>query len=172
MKHKWNIIGPKLYIDQISKSKYFQKKLGRSLTLEKNNERFLRMDEDDNTREIFTTWYYNNFKALIFKAGEIGPLYFYIDHFLKKEVMGFFMENESDKHQYLVEWSQEEVNSNGIDIWLSEKLKEIDETLDYHKNENEKEINTIKEGNANKLLSNPGGVTWEDIKKYKQNKNI
>ena len=160
--NKWNIIGTKSYIDYIeNNSQYFVKILGQSITVEKNGNRELR---DGN----FTTWYYKNYKAIIFKQGEIGSLHFFIDYYIKKNVIGFFMDSDLEKHQYATEWDEDEIKEVGIDTWLSKKLQEIDNTIEEN-NENKIKINK-EEGDSNKLTLSPGTTTWDDIKKYYENK--
>lgn len=159
--NKWNITAPLPYINKIKTSKYFKQDLGKSHMVydEKKGDRYLR--EGD-----FTTWYYNSYRSLAVKSGQIGPLHFYIDYHLREEIMGFFLDTDLTKHQYAIEWEQDLVDKLGIDIWLSEKLKYIDETL---ANEIENENNKDQEeevGDANKLLNNPGGVSWKDIEAH------
>ena len=162
--NKWNITGPKLYIDQMSKSKYYRKSMGQSLTVERNSNRELR-------EGVFTSWYHKNYQSLIFKTGEIGPLHFYIDYYLKKDIMGFFLGGDENNHQYALEWDQELINEIGIDPWISMKLQEIDETISgSDKNESD---NLIDNGDSNKLKLNPGSVSWKDIEDYyNKKKNI
>ena len=160
--NKWNIISNKYYIDYIqNNSKYFKKKLGQSITVEQNSNRELRQGN-------FSTWYYNNYKAIIFKQGEIGPLHFFIDYYLKKNILGFFMENDLDNIQYAIEWDEDEVKEIGIDVWLSNKLQEIDNTIE--ENEKIKNEKTDKVGNPEKLRTSPGSTTWSDIKEYYNSK--
>lgn len=160
--NKWNIIGDRYYIDFIQKnSKYFKQVLGQSITVEKNNNKELREGN-------FTTWYYNNYKAIIFKQGEIGGLQFYIDYYLKKDILGFFMDGQLETHQYATEWDEDLIKEVGIDSWLGKKLKEIDETIEEN-NEKKTKINT-EVGDASKLTLNPGATTWADIKEYYQSK--
>lgn len=166
MKNQWNIISNKGYIDYIQdNSKYFKKSLGQSLTKQTTG-------GDRELREgNFTTWYYQQHKAMIFKQGEIGQLHFYIDYYLKKDILGFFLNSDIENHQYAIQWEEDDIKEVGIDAWLGRKIKEIDEEIEGVKGEKENKINTKAEGNADKLKVSPGAVTWEDIKKYKMSKN-
>lgn len=160
--NNWNIIGCKPYIDHIqNNSKYFKKMLGQSITVERNNNKELREGE-------FTTWYYNNYKAIIFKQGEIGHLHFYIDYYIKKEILGFFMGDNLEENQYAIEWEDDEIKKVGIDIWLGNKLKEIDETIIQNKEDKKTKTDII--GDPTKLKLNPGSATWADIKEYYKSK--
>lgn len=165
--NQWNITGPKFFIDQMSKSKYFKRSMGQSLTMDRNGNREMREGS-------FTSWYYTNYKSLIFKVGEIGSLHFYIDYYLKKDILGFFIGGSEDKHQYAIEWDQEYIDRNGIDSWISEKLKELDETIDeLNRRRIQKEEDSKIVGDKEKLKLNPGSVSWKDIEDYyKKKKNI
>lgn len=160
-KNHWNITVPQNYITKIQKSKYFQQDLGRSHTLidPKKNEREMR-------EGAFTTWYYNNYKSLIVKSGIIGPLHFYIDYYLKKEVIGFFLNGDSKKHQYAIEWDQDLIDDIGIDSWLSDKLKEVDDILNEVDDKDNSLVEDESSGDYNKLVSSPGSVSWKDIEDY------
>jgi hypothetical protein len=161
MKHTWNITGTKKFVDKLKQSKYYKQSLGQSLTVEKNGGRKMRQD-------VFTSWYYKNSKALIFKQGEIGNIHFYIDYYLKEDVVGFFLQNDLDKHQYAINWEEEEIEENGIDNWLSNKLKEIDEQILESDLNKENKDNII--GDENKLQMNPGSVNWKDIEAFYKKK--
>lgn len=162
--NKWNITGPKVYIDQMSKSKYFKKSMGQSLTVEKNSKREMREGS-------FTSWYHTNYKSLIFKVGEIGSLHFYIDYYLQKDILGFFLGDREDSHQYALEWDQKLIDDQGIDVWISMKLQELDDTIE--ESERKDIIDVDDDGDSDKLKINPGSVSWKDIEEYyKKKKNI
>jgi hypothetical protein len=158
-KNHWNITAPKPYIDLIKTSKYFRQDLGRSATVydEKKGDKELR-------EGAFSTWYYNNYKSLIVKTGVIGPLHFYIDYYLKKEILGFFLNSDLDKHQYAIDWDQERIDIIGIDSWISEKLREVDMSL--MEDEDKEHAKKVATGDSSKLMSNPGGTTWKDIEAH------
>lgn len=158
-KNSWNITAPRHYITYIQSSKYFTQDLGRSHTVydEKKGDKELREGE-------FSTWYYNNYKSLIVKSGFIGPLHFYIDYYMKKEILGFFLDTDSSKHQYAVEWDQKRIDIIGIDSWLSEKLWEVDNSL--FENSDKEYTEEVQNGDSDKLVTNPGGVSWKDIEDY------
>lgn len=163
--NKWNIIAPPNYINQIKKSEYFSKDLGQSLTVHDTqgvNGRKLR-------DKAFTSWYYNKYKSLLFKSGNIGLLNFFIDYYLKKDLIGFFLDDNMEDHQYAVEWDQKRIDEIGINAWMGEKLKEVDDTIENiidNKNNNEGD-----KGDPNKIYSNPGSVSWKDIEEFFRNKN-
>lgn len=155
-----------MYIDQIRTSSYFTQDLGQSSTMYNNK------TGDRELREgTFSTWYYNNYNSLVIKSGYIGPLHFYIDYYLNKNIMGFFLQEDMEKYQYAVEWEQEEIDKIGIDAWLGRKLKEVDQSVSdvVGKSSND------KTGSADKIRQNPGSVSWKDIeahyKKLKSNQS-
>jgi hypothetical protein len=62
------------------------------------------------------------------------------------------------------------VQSKGVDFYLGHLLKLADEAYDLKvKNDELKKIDKT-EGNADKLIANPGNVTYEDLKAYMEKK--
>jgi len=161
----WNITGSQFNLEQFKRSKYFLVELGMSNTVKgAGDSRKLREGQ-------FTSWYYNQNKSLIFKIGKIASIHFYIDHYLvNKELIGFFMHGNEDKHQYAITWEQEYVDKHGIDAYLSKLLKEVDDTVDstdFPEKSNEK---VTKDGEGDNVVISPGSATWEDIAQYIKNK--
>lgn len=64
------------------------------------------------------------------------------------------------------------VKDKGVDFFLGHLLKKVEtEYEDRVKAAEEKKIEIKKEGNAEKLVVNPGNVTYDDLKAYLEQKN-
>ena len=163
--NKWYVIGKKYFIDEVTSSEYFKKDMGMSNTMVNSKTKDREMRED-----TFSTWYYNKYKRLLFKTGKIGNIEFFIDYYLKDDVVGFFLDKDLENHQYSKGCDIDDIKEKGINQWISITLKELDETLDFVKRENEKEINKDS-GTAEKLFTDPGNVSWKDIIEYQKRKN-
>lgn len=167
--NKWYIVGKKHFIDELGNSKYFKKDMGMSNTMVNTKTRQREMRKD-----TFGEWYYSKYKSLLFKSGYIGSLEFYIDYYLKEDVVGFFLDKDKNNHQYSKECNINEIREKGIDNWMGDALKELDETLNMVKNDNQKEINnnnSQEKGDINKVFQDPGNVSWKDIVEYQKRKN-
>jgi hypothetical protein len=64
------------------------------------------------------------------------------------------------------------VKDKGIDFYLGHLLKTMETQYEERmKVAEEKKIEVKKEGNAETLKVNPGAVTYDDVKKYLEQKN-
>jgi hypothetical protein len=64
------------------------------------------------------------------------------------------------------------VKEKGVDFYLGSLLKKVEtEYEDRIKSAEEKKIEIKKEGNAEKLVVNPGNVTYDDLKAYLEQKS-
>lgn len=159
--NKWSVVGTRPFIDEIQKSNYFSKDLGKSFMNDDNSNKSLR----DNS---FTTWYYKKTNALIFKQGTIGNINFYIDYYLQKPIIGFFLESKEDTHQYAIDLDVDDIKQKGVDVWLGENLQQLDNQVSYEKQKTtQKEgIENLDEGDPDMVLKNPGEASWKDIQAY------
>jgi hypothetical protein len=64
------------------------------------------------------------------------------------------------------------VKDKGIDFYLGHLLKKMETEYEERiKKSEEKQLDVKKEGNADTLKLNPGAVTYDDLKKYLEQKN-
>ncbi len=64
------------------------------------------------------------------------------------------------------------IKDKGIDFYLGHLLKKMEtEYEERMKKSEEKQLDVKKEGNAETLKLNPGAVTYDDLKKYLEQKN-
>lgn len=157
--NSWNIVVNDFFIQKyVSNSKYFKKDLGKSLTIEKNNERKIRQNE-------FTSWYYNANKTLIYKKGSLGIIDFYCDYSYSTEIkMGIFLSDNPNKN--FVFGVPDKIEN--FDKWLGDILVNIEQEISEDSNKGKFVKLEDKKGNADTLKNNPGAVTWRDIVEYKK----
>lgn len=147
----------------VKQSPYFQTNLGYSLTTEKNGERVL------NENDPFAGSYNYQYKTSIYAQGHIGDIFFYIDYGIYDDTIAAYHELE----EFIFEFDEAFVREKGITAYLGYILKKIDTEYAIRKGINKSENTTeVKKGYAEKLFSNPGAVTYDDIKAYLKEKRI
>ncbi len=163
MVRTYNVVTNPKIIQVIKKSKYFKTNLGMAITMEKNGERIL-SDKDQ-----FSISYNFQYKTTIYAQGNVGNIKFYIDYFIKEDKIAIYY----DLEEFVYDYDPEFISKKGIDGYLGFLLKSVDDTYAERKEkikEEAEEKRTQKTGQPEKLFSNPGGVTYEDIQAYMKNK--
>jgi hypothetical protein len=150
-------------ISSISRSKYFAKNLGFVSTVEKNGKRI------PNDKDNFSHRYMNLYRSSIYAQGNVGNIKFYTDHYINDQVMAVYYGEELE--EFIFNFDSEFVTKKGIDSFLGKILKELEER--YEERIKTKESEKVVEkprGNSDKIFSNPGDVTYEDLKEYLRKK--
>lgn len=160
----YNIVLKPELINELKKSKYFKQSLGLVPTIEKNGSRIY------NDKDKFSYFYNNLYKTTIYMQGSIGNITFYIDYYIREDLIAMYYNTE----EFIFNFDFKIVKERGIDFYMGHLLKKID--LEYQerlKKAEEEKIEVKKEGIADKITSNPGSVNYEDLKAYldKKNKN-
>ena len=154
-----NIVTNFQILQEIKKSKYFQVNLGFIPTVEKNGQRVF------NDQDKFSQIYNGNYKTTIYAQGRIGNIRFYTDHYILDPVMGVYYGDTFE--EFVVDFDSKLLREKTIDGYLGYIIKGVEEQYDELVKNNElKKVEPKKEGNADKLISNPGSVTWVDIKAF------
>lgn len=158
----YNVVTNLQIITEIKKCKYFKSDLGFATTKDINGDRKRR--EDDK----FFVYYNNRYRTPLFRQGYIGNIRFYIDHYIKEPLIAFYYGEE----EFVFNWEKNRLSEKGIEAYLGSFLKEM-QTEHDERLSNAKEVseNFNREGDASKILSNPGGVTYEDLKAYMEQRN-
>lgn len=161
---KYQIVTNNYVMSFIKKSSYFQTNLGVSITSEKNGERIL------NENDKFAGSYNYQYKTSIFAQGTIGDIFFYVDYGIIDNTIAAYHQLE----EFIFEFDEKMVQEKSVAAYLGFLLKSID--TEYAKRMNTEVEKTDEEiemaGFAEKLLNNPGAVTYDDIKAYLQQKRI
>ena len=154
-----NVVTNFQILQEIKKSKYFQVNLGFVPTVEKNGQRVF------NDQDKFSQIYNGNYKTTIYAQGRIGNIRFYTDHYILDPVMGVYYGDTFE--EFVVDFDSKLLREKTIDGYLGYIIKGVEEQYDELVKNNElKKVEPKKEGNADKLISNPGSVTWVDIKAF------
>jgi hypothetical protein len=150
-------------INYFKRSKYFRINLGLASTLvDRTGER--RNNENDK----FAFHYNNLYKTFIYAQGNIGDILFYVDHYIKEDVMAIYINHE----EFIFKFDEKLIIEKGPDFYLGKTLKEL-------KEENEERVRKAEEkklGSENKianpdiLVKNPGAVTYDDLQAYLEQK--
>lgn len=158
----YNVVTNSRLINEFKKSRYFRVNLGIVNTVEKNGSRSL------NDRDKFAHFYNSNYKTTIFAQGNIGDIKFYIDHYIHKDILAFYYNNE----EFLFDFDRSMINEKGIDFFLGHIIKKIEtEYEDRIKQSELRKSEEKRDGDPNIIINNPGSVTYEDIKAYLQKQN-
>lgn len=154
-------------INQIIKasSKYYKVNLGYSITSESNSS-----DRVYDRKDDFAYFYNTLYKASILGQGSIGNISFYTDHYIKEDKIAFYWKQE----EFIFDFEHETVKQKGIDFYLGRLIKTIEtEYADRIKKEQDTKENKSKiVADPNKLFTNPGNVSYEDLKAYMEKQRL
>lgn len=153
-----NIVSSYAIAQEFKKSRHFRQSLGVVATVEKNGQRVF------NDRDQFSKFYNQSYRTTIYAQGNVGDIRFYVDHMIHD--INFAVYVGDTYEEFINSFDTEMVQSKGVDFYLGHLLKLADEAYDLKvKNDELKKIDK-EQGNADKLIVNPGNVTYEDLKAY------
>jgi len=140
-------------------SKYFKVNLGLVNTIERNGERVY------NERDKFAYFYNNQYKTTIYGQGSIGDIMFYLDYYIRQDVLAVYLNND----EFVFDFDPIMAKEKGPEFYLGHILKQVDIQHEERKKEEEEKKATAEakpEGNAEVLLKNPGAVNYADLEAY------
>ncbi len=147
-------------VSQVFKtSRYFRQNLGLVITVDKSGRR------DMNRKDEFTFFYQNQYRTTIYAQGNVGDVKFYVDHLIKDDTFAVYTGDTFEEFLYTFDRSL--VKEKGIEHYIGFLLKDVD--LKYEekvKAEELRKIEPVQEGDPEKLFTNPGNVTYADVKAY------
>lgn len=153
-----NIVTNQTSLSYFKKSIYFKVNLGLVATVEKNGNRIY------NDKDKFSQFYSNQYNTVIYGQGNVGDIKFYTDHYIKGNTFAVYTD---DFQEFLFELDMKIISEKGIEFYLGHILKTTDEEYNRRKdNEELKKHETKIAGDADKIFSNPGNVTYADLKAY------
>lgn len=151
-------------MNYIKKSRYYRVNLGLANTINDpkgGDERIF------NQRDKFQYFYNNQYKTTIYGQGNIADMMFYVDHYIKDDVMAVYLNND----EYIFNLDENLIKEKGPDYYLGHILKELDSQHEQRvKAQEEKKAEPIKEANPDKVIMNPGNVNYEDLQAYLKKK--
>ena len=153
-----NIVSSYRISQAFKRSRYFSQSLGLVATVEKNGQRVF------NDKDRFSKFYNSNYRTTIYAQGNVGDIRFYVDHMIHDDNFAVYVGETFE--EFINTFDYDIVNEKGIDFYLGHLLKMAEEAYDEKvKNDEIKKIER-EEGNAEKVMKNPGNVTYEDLKAY------
>lgn len=158
----FNIVTNQKVVDEIKKCKYFKMNLGMVATVEKSGERVY------NEKDKFSHFYNTQYKTTIYMKGNVGDIVFYLDHYIKEDVLAVYYNTE----EFIFNFDQKMIAEKGVEFYLGHIIKTLEtEHEERLKAAEEKKIETKKPANPNAVINNPGAVSFDDLKAYLQEKN-
>lgn len=165
----YNFVAKKSIIDSFKGSKHFKVNLGHSLSVNKDGQRKFQINDKDK----FAKFYHDKYRIALLSEGNIGQLNFFSDYYIDEDIIVVFF----DDKDFVFVHEPLTMRDKGIEAYLGSLIKEIET-----KHENElanagsnidDAYNNKEQGDADKLIKNPGSVTWEDIQAhYNRKKKI
>ena len=154
-----NIVTNNTILSEVKKSQYFQSNLGYVSTLDKNGKRIF------NDKDKFSRTYNSNYRTTIYAQGKIGNIRFYNDYYITDKLMGVYIGDSFE--EFVVDFDYQKLKEKSIDGYLGYILKECETKYDEMLKNNElKKKEEKPKGDPNKLMNNPGNVTWADLKAF------
>jgi secreted Zn-dependent insulinase-like peptidase len=158
----YNIVTRGSIINEFKKSKYYKQNLGLVTTVEHNGQRKY------NDKDKFMYFYNTTYKTNVNMQGTIGDIIVYLDYYINEDVIALYYNTE----EFIFNYDPKMVKDKGIDFYLGHLLKKMETEYEERiKKSEEKQLDVKKEGNADTLKLNPGAVTYDDLKKYLEQKN-
>jgi hypothetical protein len=133
-------------------------------------------DRQPNRDDQFAFVYSQYYKSQVLSQGFIGNIKFYTDHQIKDNVLIFYY----DREEFIFDWDELKVKAKGVDSFLGGCIKKIEteyeeriqKAKEEKKKAEEEALNKTKPvGDPTKIFSNPGAVSYEDLKAYIDKKN-
>lgn len=119
-----------------------------------------------NERDKFAYFYNNRYKTTIYGQGNLGDIMFYVDHYIHDDKLAIY----KGESEFVFDNDPDMIVEKGINFFLGHLLKQVEE-IEQKRKEPVVDNITIKKENPDKVIKNPGQVTYEDLKAYMQNKN-
>jgi hypothetical protein len=153
----YNVVTRPSIILELKKSKYYKQSLGLVPTVEKNGSRVF------NDKDTFSHFYNTQYNTNILRQGTIGDITFYIDYYINEDLVALYLNTE----EFIYNYEPNVVKKKGIDFYLGSLFKRLEnENEDRVKEAEGKKIEIKKDANPDIILSNPGNVTYDDLKAY------
>ena len=153
----YNVVTRPSIILELKKSKYYKQSLGLVPTVEKNGARVF------NDKDTFSHFYNTQYNTNILRQGTIGDITFYIDYYITEDLVAIYLNTE----EFIFNYEPTVVKQKGIDFYLGSLFKKLEIDNEERIKEAEgKKIEVKKEANPDIVLSNPGNVTYDDLKAY------
>lgn len=153
-------------VEKFKRSNFFKTNLGMVSTIDKNGGRVL------SDKDRFAFYFNSLYKTTIYGSGNVGDVKFYYDVYITDDSIGVYIGDGENYDEFIFKYDESLVNEKGINNYIGYLLKESEtEYADRLEKENIKKSEPKIIGDPNKVITNPGNVTYEDILAYKQLQN-
>jgi hypothetical protein len=165
----YNIVTTKLILKSIkASSKYFKTDLGYSVTTESASE-----GRTFNKKDEFAYFYNKTFRSSPMLEGNIGNIRIYTEHNILPNKVVFFFKNED----FVFDFEEDVYKQKGVDFLLGKYIKTMetqfaDRLRAQEEEQNKQSSEPKKKGDPNKVLTNPGNVTYEDLMAYMEKQRL
>ena len=158
-----NIVTNFQIITKIKTSRHFRTSLGLVATVEKGGNRTY------NEKDGFSAYYNKGYNTIVYAQGKIGDIRFYTDHYIKDPVIAVYFGDQYE--EFVFDWDENMFRTKGMDFYIGHILKEVDMAYQEKvKNDELKKQEPKNAGSAEKVMLNPGQVTYEDLQAYLEQK--
>lgn len=162
----YNVVTNMFVMEEVKKCSFFKRNLGIVSTVDAG------LSRNINPKDKFAYHYQTCYKTFIYAQGNIGNIKFYIDHYIKEPLLAIYSGESFEEFIYNVDFKT--IREKGIDFFLGHILKETDKEFEERSKNNaliKQEKKNQDQGDAEKVLKNPGAVTWADVKAYMELQN-
>lgn len=139
-------------------SPHFRQSLGLVATIEKNGQR------NFNDKDKFSKFYNQSYRTTIYAQGNVGDIRFYVDHMIHDDNFAVYVGDNFE--EFINTFDRSICQEKGIDFYIGHLLKMAEEAYEEKKKNDELKKLEKEEGIAEKVLKNPGNVTYDDLKAY------
>lgn len=144
---------------EFKKCRYFTQNLGLVATVEKNGQRTF------NDKDKFANFYNSRYYTTIYAQGYMGDIKFYVDHAIRDDNFAVYVGDNFE--EFINTFDRQIVKDKGIEFYVGHLLKMAEEAYEEKKKNDElKKLEVKPAGDPNKIFTNPGNVTYEDLKAY------
>ena len=169
----YNFVAKKSIVDSFKGSKHFKINMGHSLSVNDGGDRKFRISDKDK----FTKFYHDKYNIALLSEGNIGTLNFFSDYYIDEEIVVVFFGDVD----FIFVHEADRLKKEGVDSYLGSIIQEIEKKYEHElvnagNGSDVGNINGVTEdesgsgGDADKLVNNPGAVTWEDIEAHYRKK--
>jgi hypothetical protein len=158
-----NIVCGDSLVNYFKMSNYFRQNLGLVATVDKNGRRVF------NDKDKFSYYYNNLYKTTIYAKGNIGNIKIYTDFYIKDDVIAIYYNDNFE--EFIFNLDKKLVREKGMDFYLGHLIKQVEE--EYQLRKEKQELKKTEEkplGDPTKVFTNPGQVSYEDLKAYLEEK--
>ncbi len=154
-----HIVTNERIVNIIKGSRYFRMNFGLVATVERSGRRGY------NEKDKFAYFYSNRYNTIIYAKGNIGDIKFYVDQYIHEDVLAVY--HKENFQEFIFDLDSDFIRQKGVDAYVGKVLMECDQKWEDLKEKKSLDVLVEKpKGDAQKVSTDPGNVSWEDVKAY------